>query len=120
DTLALPDLEPLRPLFEGPQLKILHGDDYDLSGLFRDFKLRLANVFDTMIAAQILGRDQLGLAALVREFFGVELDKTLTRHDWGERPLHEKHVRYLVEDVVQLTALHERLESELAANDLTE
>ena len=50
---------------------------------FRDFDVRFANVFDTMIAAQLLGREQLGLAALVREFFGVELDKSLTRHDWG-------------------------------------
>jgi ribonuclease D len=120
DTIAIRDLECLRPVFEGPQLKVLHGADYDLSGLFRDFGLRLASVFDTMIAAQLLGREHLGLAALVREFFGAELDKTLTRHDWGTRPLEDKHVRYLVEDVVHLTGVHERLAAELARDDLVE
>jgi ribonuclease D len=120
DPLALPDLELLREIFEGPQQKVLHGADYDLSGLFRDFEIRLSNVFDTMIAAQLLGREQLGLAALVREFFGVELDKTLTRYDWGARPLEEKHLRYLVDDVVHLTGVHERLAAELEAGDLVE
>jgi ribonuclease D len=73
-----------------------------------------------MIAAQLIGREQLGLAALVREFFGVELDKTLTRHDWGSRPLEARHLRYLVEDVVHLTGVLERLTSELDAQDLRE
>ena len=118
DTLAVRDLEPLRPMFEGPQLKVLHGADYDLSCLFRDFEIRFSNVFDTMIAAQLLGREQLGLAALVREFFGVELDKTLTRHDWGSRPLEPRHLRYLVDDVVHLTGVLERLVAELDAQDL--
>jgi ribonuclease D len=120
DTLAIRDLEPLRPVFEGPQMKVFHGADYDLSGIFRDFGMRLTNVFDTMIAAQLLGREQLGLAALVLEFFGAELDKTLTRHDWGERPLHQKHLRYLVEDVVHLTGVRNRLAAELEQHDLVE
>jgi ribonuclease D len=120
DTLAVRDLELLQPIFEGPQIKVLHGADYDLSGLFRDFGSRFENVFDTMIAAQLLGREQLGLAALVREFFGAELDKTLTRNDWGQRPLHERHVRYLVEDVVHLTGVRERLAEELENADLVE
>src|SRR4029079_14982483 len=64
DTLAVRALAPLRPMFEGPQLKVLHGADYDLSCLFRDFDVRMANVFDTMIAAQLIGREHLGLAAL--------------------------------------------------------
>jgi ribonuclease D len=120
DTLAVRDLAPLKPVFEGPQTKVLHGADYDLSCLFRDFGFRFQNVFDTMIAAQLLGREQLGLAALVREFFGIELDKTLTRHDWGSRPLEPRHLRYLVDDVVHLTGVLERLSAELAANDLEE
>jgi ribonuclease D len=120
DTLAVRDLGPLKTVFEGPQTKVLHGADYDLSCLFRDFGIRFRNVFDTMIAAQLLGREQLGLAALVREFFGVELDKSLTRHDWGSRPLEPRHLRYLVEDVVYLTGVLERLSAELATHDLEE
>jgi ribonuclease D len=120
DTLAVRNLEPLRGIFEGPQLKVFHGADYDLSCMLRDFGFRFANVFDTMIAAQLLGREQLGLAALDREFYGVELDKSLTRHDWGARPLEPRHVRYLVEDVVHLTGVYEHVSRELAAQDLLE
>jgi ribonuclease D len=120
DTLAVRNLEPLRPVFEGPGLKVFHGADYDLSCMLRDFNFRFANVFDTMIAAQLLGREQLGLAALVREYFAVDLDKTLTRHDWGTRPIEPRHLRYLIEDVVHLTGVYERLSRELAAQDLLE
>lgn len=120
DTLAVTNLDALRPVFEGPQLKIFHGADYDLSCLYRDFSIRVNNPFDTMIASQLIGREQLGLAALVREFAGVELDKSLTRHDWGERPLEDRHVRYLVDDVVHLTGVQSHIARELEEHDLVE
>jgi ribonuclease D len=56
----------------------------------------------------------------VREFFGIEMDKALTRHDWGMRPLEARHLRYLVEDVVHLTGVLDHLTAELDAQDLRE
>jgi ribonuclease D len=73
-----------------------------------------------MIAAQILGYEQLGLAAMLEHHFGVVLDKSLTKHDWGARPLAREHLRYLVEDVLHLEALAERLMDELDETDREE
>ncbi len=121
DTLAVRELDGLRPIFESPdRVKIFHGADYDVASLFRDFGFTFTNVFDTMLAAQILGREQLGLAALVREFFGVDLDKSLTRHDWGRRPLDPPYIRYLAEDVIFLAELRRNLTRELRAHDVEE
>jgi ribonuclease D len=121
DTLAVRDLGAFADACANPaQQKILHGADYDVACLRRDFDVRFANLFDTMIASQLIGREQLGLAALVREFHGVELDKSLTTHDWGRRPLETKYVRYLADDVIYLEDLRDRLHGELAAADALE
>jgi ribonuclease D len=121
DTLAVRDLTALADACANPaQTKILHGADYDVSCLRRDFGFAFDNLFDTMIAAQLVGREQLGLAALVREFFGVELDKSLTTHDWGRRPLEPKYVRYLADDVVYLETIRENLLAELERVDALE
>lgn len=121
DTLAVRDLGAFADACANPaQTKVLHGADYDVSCLRRDFGIRFANLFDTMIASQLVGREQLGLAALVREFYGVELDKSLTTHDWGRRPLEEKYVRYLADDVVFLEGLRRSLLDELGRHDALE
>lgn len=121
DTLAVTDLRLLRPFLEDPGTPtILHGADYDVCCLQRDFGLRLSGLFDTMVAAQLLGYRGLGLAALVEEHCGEVLDKSHTRHDWGRRPLEERYVPYLVEDVIHLEALHDILREELRRADLLE
>ena len=118
DTIAIRDLSLLQPIFADPaRTMILHGADYDVVCMERDFDLRFGGLFDTMIAAQYLGKPRLGLAALCEEYFGAELDKSLTRHNWGRRPLEEKYIRYLVEDVVHLSDLHRILTGELQAVD---
>ena len=121
DTLAVDDIDPLLPAFADPAIvKVLHGADYDVVCLGRDYGARFGGLFDTMIAAQLLDRDGLGLAALCRDFFDVELDKSLTKHDWGRRPLEEHYVRYLVEDVLYLEGLREKLLVELCEADIEE
>lgn len=118
DTLAVRDLESLQDIFADPtKTFILHGADYDVVCMERDFGVRFGGLFDTMIAAQYLGKQRLGLAALCEEYFGVELDKSLTKHNWGRRPLEDKYVRYLVEDVAHLDGLYRILISELEALD---
>lgn len=118
DTIAVKDFSLLLDIFDDPnRTLILHGADYDVVCMERDFDVRFGGLFDTMIAAQYLGKPRLGLAALCEEYFGVELDKSLTRHNWGRRPLEEKYIRYLVEDVRHLADLHQILYSELQAVD---
>ncbi len=114
DTLALRDLSPLAaPLADTALVKVLHGADYDVTTLKRDFGLRLAPIFDTMIAARLLGRAEVGLAAVARDELGVTLSKESQKDDWSRRPLTPKQEAYAVADVAHLVTLRERLEARL-------
>lgn len=121
DTVALDDIGGFVDVFEDRDIiKVLHGADYDVVCLKRDYGVHFAGVFDTMIAAQCLGRERVGLAALVQDYFDVELDKSLTRHDWGARPLENKYMKYLSDDVIFLAELRDRLDAELEDADVRE
>ncbi len=108
DPLALADLSGLGPLLADRQvLKVLHGAEYDLSVLERDYQFTLENLFDTMWASRILGWPAHGLAALLKEHFGVSLNKRYQRADWGRRPLPPKQLDYARLDTHYLLALHD-------------
>jgi len=114
DPLAGFDLSPLAPLLGDPELpKILHGADYDLRVLHRDFGFEVRGLFDTMIAARLVGETSFGLAALLERHFGVGLDKRYQRADWARRPLPSAMARYAALDTLYLQPLAERLEREL-------
>ncbi len=89
---------------------IVHGGDYDLRMLRASTGFRPGReVFDTMIAAQLLGIDQVGLAALIERFFGAAIGKEGQKSDWSRRPLSDRQLRYAVNDTRYLEALAERL-----------
>jgi ribonuclease D len=91
-------------------VKVFHGADYDIVCLKRDYGFEIHNVFDTMVSSQQLGNlPGVGLADLVLEFFGVELEKKFQRHDWAERPLRDEHLEYARGDTHWLLALREIL-----------
>lgn len=94
---------------------IVHGGDYDLRMMrvSMGFKPR-GDVFDTMIATQLLGIEQIGLAALIERFFNITLGKEGQKSDWSLRPLSEKQLRYAVNDTRFLEPLADRMRSELA------
>jgi ribonuclease D len=94
---------------------ILHGGDYDLRMMraSMDFRPR-REVFDTMIAAQLLGIEQIGLAALIERFFDITIGKEGQKSDWSRRPLSEKQLRYAVNDTRFLEPLAERMRGELS------
>ena len=115
DALRLEQLGPLLPLFADPTVeKVLHGADYDIRTLGRDYAIRFENLFDTMIAAQLLGLEAIGLAALLQRYFGVALNKRFQTADWSQRPLPSPMIRYAADDTACLLALRERLAEELA------
>lgn len=106
DPLSALDLSPLKPILADPAIrKIFHAADYDLRSLSRDFDLVVNGLFDTMICAQLLGEDRIGLADLLRKYFGVELDKKFQKADWSQRPLPVEMVRYAAEDTRHLHRL---------------
>jgi len=114
DPLAGLDLAPLMSRIAGRTL-LMHGADYDLRLLNRGFGFRARDVFDTMIAAQLLGEKEIGLAALLQKRAGVTLDKTLQRADWSARPLGPELLTYAASDVLHLPELVASLSADLAA-----
>lgn len=95
---------------------ILHGGDYDLRMLRTSVGFRpRGEVFDTMIAAQLLGIEEIGLAALIDRFFDITIGKEGQKSDWSLRPLSEKQLRYAINDTRFLAQLAERLGDELSA-----
>ena len=111
DPLKVADMSPLGEIMADPAtIKVLHGADYDIVSLKRDFGFQFDNVFDTMISAQFLGFDGVGLADLIRRFFGHKIDKKFQRHDWSKRPLLPEHLDYARGDTHWLPALRELLE----------
>ncbi len=98
---------------------VLHGADYDVRCLKRDFGWALPNLFDTMVASRRLGVVGLGLSALVEARFGIRLSKAHQRSDWGRRPLSADQLAYAALDTHYLLRLREVLVAELEAKGLT-
>jgi ribonuclease D len=95
--------------------KVLHGADYDLRIVNRDFGFTIANLIDTSVCAQLLGYEAFGLAALLEKHFGVKLNKVHQRADWSMRPLPPDMLQYAALDTHYLIALAEKLRDELTA-----
>jgi ribonuclease D len=112
DPLANLDLEPLRHVLETREI-VLHGADYDLRMLRRGLNLIAHQIFDTMIAARLLGIREFSLAALVKRHFGLELPKGSQKANWAKRPLPARMAEYAINDVRYLLPLAEKLEAEL-------
>ena len=94
---------------------ILHGGDYDLRMMRASLGFRTRReVFDTMIAAQLLGIEQIGLAALIERFLGVTIKKTGQKSDWSRRPLSAQQLSYAVNDTRFLEPLAQYLARELS------
>jgi ribonuclease D len=114
DSLAVKDLSPLGQALANPDItKVLHGADYDVTTLKRDFGFTFRGLFDTMIAARFLGMPGIGLAAVAEAELGVTLSKANQKDDWSRRPLTPEQEAYALADVQHLGALRERLEARL-------
>jgi ribonuclease D len=113
DPLAGLDLRRFFRLLETREM-VLHDCDFDLSIIRRTLpRFQPGQVFDTMLAARFCGYRSFGLAALVEEFFGVELEKESQRCDWSQRPLSEQMKRYAIGDVFYLIPLRDALLDQL-------
>lgn len=116
DSLRLRDLAPLGEILARSTIeKVFHAAENDILMLKRDFGFAFARVFDTMLAARILGWPQVGLAALLEQHFGVVLDKRAQLTDWGQRPLSPSQLSYARLDSHYLLELRELLMRELRA-----
>ncbi|MEY4939056.1 MAG: hypothetical protein RIQ93_791 [Verrucomicrobiota bacterium] len=92
---------------------VMHGSDFDLRLLHDLCRFSPHSLFDTMLAAQLLGRARIGLASLLDEHFGVTLDKDGQKANWSKRPITPKLLNYASLDVWHLPALRDILTREL-------
>jgi ribonuclease D len=106
--------ELLRPLLEDREVQVvMHGADYDLRLLDRDLGIQPAGLFDTQIAASLLGEENLGLSSLLERFLGIRLSKKYQKADWAERPLPPEMLEYAATDTRHLEELAELLAERL-------
>jgi ribonuclease D len=114
DPLALDGLSPLGKIFTSPEIeKVFHAAEYDLLVLKRDFGFKFANLFDTMLAARILGWEKVGLGNLLNVEFGVNLEKRFQKANWGKRPFSQAMLNYARMDTYYLIRLRDILKDEL-------
>jgi ribonuclease D len=114
DPLRVDSPSALGTLLESRDVEVVfHDADYDLRLLHQDYGWRVTNIFDTRVAAQLLGIKAFGLAALLEGFFGVRLDKKHQRADWSMRPLPGDMLEYAAQDTMHLLPLRQRLHDAL-------
>jgi ribonuclease D len=111
DPLEVHDLVPLLELCQSPQtLKVLHAAGQDTEILHWHAGIISENIFDTQIAAALVGLgDQLSYARLVDQLLGVSLSKGESYSDWLQRPLSPAQTAYALDDVRYLLPLHDAL-----------
>lgn len=105
-------LEPLWRVLAKKHL-VMHGSDFDLRLLHDLCRFQARSLFDTMLAAQLLGLQRIGLAALLDQHFGVALDKDGQKANWSKRPITPKLLDYAALDVWHLPALRDILRRDL-------
>ena len=118
DPPALGDFAPLQAAI-GDAEWVLHAASQDLPSL-REAGLEPAAIFDTELAARLLGRERVGLGAVVEEELGIALAKAHSAADWSTRPLPDSWLEYAVLDVLHLVDVRDRLAAALAEQGKTE
>ena len=114
DPLTSGDLPALGALLADRSVEVvLHDADYDLRLLHQDYGWHPTNIFDTRIAAQLLGIPAFGLGALLERFLGIRLEKKHQRADWSMRPLPQDMLEYAQEDTRHLLQLRDLIGAEL-------
>ena len=114
DPLAISNLKPIGRLLADSSVEVVfHDADYDLRVLDRDYGFRAKRVFDTRIAAQLLGETSVGLGPLLEKYFGIKVDKKLQRADWSRRPLTPEMISYAASDTAYLLGLRDELRARL-------
>lgn len=114
DPLSVKDLASLGALLAQTGMEVvIHDADYDLRILARHHGIRVENVFDTLVAAELLNEPEIGLAALLGRYQGIQVNKKFQKADWSRRPLPKDMLDYAAGDTSHLIALRDILEKKL-------
>jgi ribonuclease D len=115
DPFEVTDLSVMKPLLEDPDvMKIFHAAGQDLEIIWHEVGCMPKPLFDTQVAAALLGHtQQIGYGALVHAVCGVQLKKVDSFTDWSRRPLSDSQLDYAADDVVYLPRMYEQMKAEL-------
>ncbi len=114
DPLEIDPAPALRAVLEDSGTEVvMHGADFDVRLIDRDLGIRVARLFDTQIAASLLGVEALGLSFLLENRLGIKLSKKYQKADWAQRPLPPPMREYAALDTIHLLALADHLRDEL-------
>lgn len=115
DPLAIGDLSSFFEILANPQvIKVLHAAHQDLEILMQLTGNVPTPIFDTQVAASVLGiGDQMGYARLIEQMLGVSLSKTQSRTDWSRRPLKPAQLEYAIDDVRYLAKVYPMMMQQL-------
>ncbi|MCF7798877.1 ribonuclease D [Candidatus Woesearchaeota archaeon] len=117
DVLTLETIEPLKKIFENPNIqKLFHDVSFDLRILNFQFQCKPKNVFDTQIAATFLNKKDIGLKHLLEEYFQIKKEKKYQMADWTKRPLSPDMLLYALHDTAHLIHLRNILRKQLRAS----
>ena len=112
DPLAVEDLQPIKDFLKDAELW-MHGADYDIVMMRRDLSVVPPIIWDTQIAARLLGVKKFGYGGLVEHYCGVEISKSSQKADWSKRPLTPVMMEYAINDVLYLQPIVETLLKDL-------
>ncbi|MEB4616186.1 ribonuclease D, partial [Leucobacter sp. M11] len=118
DPVGIPDFSALQAAL-GEEEWVLHAASQDLPCL-RDLGLDPVKIFDTELAARLLGYERVGLGAVIEHKLGIHLQKAHSAADWSIRPLPEEWLEYAALDVALLPELRDLIAQDLADSDKTE
>lgn len=114
DVLTLKEINPVIEVLENKSIqKVFHDVGFDFRILYEQFSCRPKNIFDTQIAALLLGKENIGLGALLEEYLGIHKEKKFQMADWTKRPISTVMLEYAVTDIIHLLPLREILKREL-------
>src|SRR5215210_2647577 len=121
DVFEAGDLAPLKEVLEEGPVKVLQNSKFDYAFLKSEHGISLSPIFDTMLAAQLLGGGDQGpsysLEAVAERHAGISVDKSAQKEDWSGK-LSEAQIEYAARDAAVLLPLHERLVQELEEEKL--
>ena len=113
DPLAGLDLSQMLAILSRKRL-IFHDAGYDLRLMLADFDFRPdGEIFDTMLAARLIGLENVSLSALLEQILGLRMSKQNQRANWAKRPLSRTLLAYAVEDIRYLGRLADYLAGKL-------
>lgn len=114
DPLAIDDISPLGIILAAPHIeKVFHAADYDLIVLLRDFGFTCSSLYDTMWAGRVLGWSKVGLGDILEKYYGLSVNKSYQRYNWGKRPIDPAALTYAWMDSHYLLSLRDLQLAEL-------